>query len=77
MKCKVCDRETGKKEFCPSHLTAHENLTESYEIWRKALKIPWEEYLKEIKKNPLTGVWAKEVADYLINNEGTENGKES
>jgi predicted metal-binding protein len=75
--CKVCDREAGKRKFCPLHLKAYENIVEKYALWRKALNIPWEEYLSEIKKNSLTGEWTKEVADYLINNEEIKNGKKS
>jgi hypothetical protein len=36
-----------------------------YELWKKALEISWKEYLSEIVKNPLTGEWAKEAAEYL------------
>jgi hypothetical protein len=30
------------------------------------LGISWKEYLSEIAKNPLTGEWAKEVAEHLV-----------
>jgi hypothetical protein len=43
---------------------------ERYEAWKKALGISWKEYLNEIVKNPLTGEWAKEVAQHLIEKEG-------
>jgi hypothetical protein len=36
-----------------------------YDVWKKALDISWKEYLSEIVKNPFTGEWAKEVAEYL------------
>ena len=77
MKCKACDREAAEGDFCPVHLKAYENIVETYDRWRKALKIAWREYLSEIEQNPLTGEWAKEVANYLINTEGTRNVKES
>jgi len=77
LKCKVCDRDAGERDFCPAHLKAYENIMEKYSCWRKALKISWREYLSEIEQNPLTGEWAKEVANYLINNEGTRNVEES
>ena len=57
------------------HLKAYENIVEKYAVWRKALKISWEEYLSEIEKHSLTGDYAKEVAKYLINNEEVKNGK--
>ncbi len=59
------------------HLKAYENIVEKYDSWRKALKISWKEYLSEIKQNPLTGEWTKEVANYLTNTEETRNVKES
>jgi len=30
------------------------------------MEISWKEYLSEIAKNPLTGEWAREVAEQLI-----------
>jgi hypothetical protein len=58
-------------------LKAYENIAKKYDSWRKGLKISWKEYLSEIKKNSLTGEWAKEVAKYLINNEEVKNVKKS
>jgi len=50
---------------------------ESYSLWRKALKISWQEYLSQVAKNSLTGDWVKEVAKYLIENEETKHVKQS
>jgi thymidine phosphorylase len=77
LKCKVCNRVTDGKDFCALHLKAHKNVTENYEAWKKALGLSWIEYLHEIRKNSLTGEWAKEVAKYLIEDEGTRDVKES
>jgi hypothetical protein len=77
LNCKICHRKPAKNGFCQLHLKAYENIVEKYDFWRKALKTSWKEYLSEIKQNPLTGEWAKEVANYLINNEETRNVKES
>ena len=77
MKCKVCDREAGKKGFCLLHLKAYENILEKYDFWRMALQISWKEYLSEIEQNSLTGEWAREVANYLINDEGRRSVEES
>ena len=76
MQCKACRREAGKREFCPAHLKAHENIAEKHEVWRKALNITWEEYLREIAKHSLTGEWAKEVAEHLISNGEVKDGEE-
>lgn len=51
------------------HHRAYENLVEKFQVWQKATDISWSQYLDEIQKNSLTGVWAKEVAKYLIKEE--------
>ncbi|NWF87199.1 hypothetical protein HXY32_05260 [Candidatus Bathyarchaeota archaeon] len=66
MHCKICSREAGEKGYCKLHMTAYERILEKYVAWKKALEISWKEYLSEIVKNPLTGEWAKEVAEHLI-----------
>ena len=50
---------------------------EKYDFWRKSLQISWKEYLSEIEQNSLTGEWAKEVANHLINNEGKRSVEKS
>jgi hypothetical protein len=77
LKCVLCHREAGKTDFCTLHLKAYENIVKKYDFWRKTLKISWREYLSEIEQNPLTGEWAKEVTNYLINNEGTRSVEET
>ena len=69
MKCKVCSREAQmqpESEYCERHQKAYENIQRKFEGWKKALNIEWEEYLNEIAKSPLTGIWAKEVAENLL-----------
>ncbi len=66
MKCAVCDREAVENSYCDLHARAYESVLKMYDAWRKALDISWKEYLSEIVKNPLTGQWAKEVAEYLM-----------
>jgi len=77
LKCKACSKEAGEKEFCPLHLKAYENIVTKYDFWRKAVEISWIEYLREIQQNSLTGEGAKEVAKYLITNEGTKDVTEN
>jgi hypothetical protein len=66
VKCVLCDREAVAGDYCTLHSKACENLTNSYGKWKKALNICWKEYLSEIVMNPLTGQWAKDVAQHLI-----------
>ena len=77
MNCKICVRETDEGDFCPFHARAHDNILQSYGLWKKGLKIPWKDYLTEMRKNCLTGEWAREVAEYLITNEEMQNDKKS
>jgi hypothetical protein len=57
-------------------MKAYESITKKYAAWKKALEISWGEYLSEIAKNPLTGEWAKEVAEYLIKRGENQNAAE-
>ncbi len=68
MKCVICNRNAGEKGYCELHMKAYESIVEKYDSWKRAMKISWKEYLSEIVKNPLTGEWAKEVAEHLIKN---------
>ena len=69
MNCKLCYREAGKDGFCPLHSKAYSNVLEKFRVWEAALNVTWSQYLVEIQKNSLTGVWAKDVAKYLIEEE--------
>lgn len=66
MKCRICDRDSSSRAYCILHAKAYQNLTEKFEIWRKALDLSWKEYLSEIIKNPFTGIKAREVAEALL-----------
>ncbi len=74
MKCKVCSRQAqqqAQSNYCELHLKAYENLQRKFLDWKKASSIEWKNYLQEVAKNPLTGAWAKEVAESLLSEENT------
>ncbi|HIE14606.1 TPA: hypothetical protein EYP70_04980 [Candidatus Bathyarchaeota archaeon] len=75
MRCKICGRETQSR-FCNFHMKAYENLKLKYNEWREAMEISWEEYLRQIINNPLTGLWAKEVAQVLLKDEMSPKKRE-
>ena len=77
MNCRVCGQQAQETEYCSIHSKAHANVVNSYAAWKKGLNISWDDYLKEIKENPLTGEWAKQVATYLLKNEENKNDKTS
>jgi len=66
LKCVACNREAGETVYCELHMKAYESIVKKYDLWKKALEISWKEYLSEVVKNPLTGEWAREVAEHLI-----------
>ena len=66
MKCKVCSREVKAEGFCLLHLKAYKNIYGKFGVWQRACDVSWSQYLGEIQKNSLTGVWAKDVLKYLI-----------
>lgn len=69
MKCKVCSREAQthpQDKYCELHSKAYESLQEKFEVWKKASGLDWKSYLHEVAKNPLSGIWVKEVAESLL-----------
>lgn len=71
MKCEICGRP-AESQFCELHLKAYENLVEKYEVWKKALKLTWTEYLNKILENPDAGLWVKEAATHLLSRPSSE-----
>jgi hypothetical protein len=69
MHCKICFRDSVENDFCQFHSKGFKNVHEKFRVWEAASNVSWMEYLAEIQKNSLTGVWAKEVAKYLIEEE--------
>ncbi len=69
MNCKLCCREAVENGFCKLHLRSYKHVVLKFRVWEAASNVSWMEYLVEIQKNSLTGVWAKEVAKYLIEEE--------
>jgi hypothetical protein len=65
MKCPLCGRE-AVSGLCAYHESAKERVEAAYPIWVKAYGgIGWRDYLDNVKRNPQTGQWAKEIAGFL------------
>ena len=75
MKCPICSSEVDELGYCSLHAEVYEVVIRKYDRWKKALDISWKEYLSEIVNNPLTGEWARAVAQYLIETEHREDVK--
>ena len=69
MNCRICTRDAEENGFCLLHSKAYKNVVDKFRVWEADSQVSWMEYLVEIQKNSLTGVWAKEVAKHLIEEE--------
>jgi len=65
VKCQICGREAAT-DLCHYHIQAEERVRTAYSLWVKAYGgIEWKEFLDNVKRNPQTGQWAKEIAELL------------
>jgi hypothetical protein len=68
MKCRLCGR-AATADLCAYHQAAKEKVETAYALWANAHgKIEWKDYLDNVKRNPQTGQWAKEIAELLGGN---------
>jgi DNA topoisomerase-1 len=65
--CIICKRAVDEKGFCMFHHIAYEKILKGYEKW-KTFNFNWHEYLRKLIKLKSTGVYVKEVAEYLLKN---------
>lgn len=72
MKCIICSKQSNG-ELCEWHSLAYEKLKEAFKLWENATDISWERFLEEVKRNPHTGSWAKEVASHILQKERNQN----
>ena len=65
VKCPICGREAAP-ELCRYHAEAKEKIQAAYSLWMKAYgNIEWKDFLDNVKRNPQTGQWVKEIAELL------------
>lgn len=67
MKCVICKRKS-KEKYCSLHKEAYDNILRKYVFWKRVKEISWKQYLKELVEISYTGIWAKEVVEYLLEN---------
>jgi hypothetical protein len=69
--CAICDRVVvDQKKFCHYHQEALGRLQETFEDWRKASGIGWQEYLDKLCQIDETGQWVREVAEHIKSKDG-------
>jgi len=65
MRCAICGRE-AVTDLCRYHAEAKEKVRMAYPLWVEAYgDMDWEDFLDNVKRNPQTGQWAKEIAERL------------
>jgi len=65
MKCPVCGRE-AVTDLCRYHVEAKGKVEVAYPHWVKAYgNMGWEDFLDNVKRNPQSGQWVKEIAEFL------------
>jgi hypothetical protein len=70
--CTICGRDVlGKGKYCRYHQEALDSLQSSYEVWKKACGVSWEEYLEKLFQVDETGRWVKEVAEQIRSGNGS------
>ncbi len=71
--CLLCTRQCAPSStLCVYHLSAKKNLESGYAQWNEAYGgVTWKEYLRRIGQSAETGLWVKEVAEWL-SKESTE-----
>ena len=65
MSCVICGRPSGGA-YCERHEAAYSSMLERFKDWQNAMEITWERFLEEVRLNPNTGAWAKEVATDIL-----------
>ncbi len=62
MECQVCRRRARPGiALCRFHYHALKRLVDRYPAWSNAAEVDWQEYIKRVDANPVTGAWVKEV----------------
>mgnify|MGYP001772698682 CR=1 FL=1 len=66
--CKICRRFADESGFCIFHRAAWENLLREFEKWKR-FGFDWRSYLKKILSLKSSGLYVREVAYYILNQE--------
>ncbi|MGY5856316.1 MAG: hypothetical protein RTS72_06925 [Candidatus Thorarchaeota archaeon] len=69
--CTICGRlAVNECEYCGYHQEALNNLQSSYEHWKKASGVSWEEYIEKLCQVEETGRWVLDVAEQIRSRDG-------
>jgi hypothetical protein len=65
LKCAICGR-ASRGELCRYHEEGSKRIIKHYDVWKARTGASWEDYLKVVSANELTGEWARESAVHLL-----------
>jgi hypothetical protein len=69
--CTVCGRSVlNDSDYCRYHQEALDNLQSSYERWKEASGVSWEEYIEILCQIEETGCWVLDVAERIKSGDG-------
>lgn len=63
--CAACGAPSGGS-LCARHAKAARKIESHFATWRERAGVEWEEYLRLVSENDLSGTWIKEAAEYLL-----------
>lgn len=63
--CAVCGAPASGS-LCARHAKAASKLEAHFATWRERAGVEWEEYLRLVAENELSGAWVKETAEYMM-----------
>lgn len=63
--CEICGREAVETDLCRYHKEAHRNLLKSYDEWREASGIAFQDYMVRLLEIDETGRWVRDVIEHI------------
>ena len=69
-RCRICGRRAVGEGLCLFHLEAYRRIVKAYDRWKEA-GYTWNQYLEKLAKLRSTGMYVRDVCNYLLRNVGT------
>jgi len=63
--CPICSRASDGG-LCRFHEEGTKRLVKHYEVWKERTGASWEDYLRMVSANELSGEWSRESARHLL-----------
>jgi len=70
--CPICKRKVvSDGDFCEYHDLASSNVHNTFENWNVAMSVKWEDYLLQLVDEENLGKFARDIVEYLIQQDGS------